>query len=312
MLDKQAFQHQFSVTNDSTLAVALSGGGDSTALLYWLYQNFATQNIHAVHFNHGLRKESDAEQRKLVKLCDTLGVAFHTEKWQQKPDGNLQQEARKARYTFFAQLCKEQSFPCIYTGHNQDDIAENVLMRLARGSGLKGLAAIESITEIEGVSVCRPLLYCTREEIRGYLMHHNVTWLEDPSNDDEAFFRVRVRKHKKALEDIGISFESIVASSRSLQRAEHLVEKIATAYYAKNVSLQGRVVTLPESLLQEEEELVLRVLDKAITHYTNRKIAVRATKKQRLAEHLQVSEKRYELAGVAFYKKEQKIFVEKS
>lgn len=297
--------------NQSSFAVAFSGGGDSTALLYWLTQKFGAECVFAVHFNHGLRSESDAEQQQLAKLCEAWGVTFITDKWQQKPEGNIQQVARKARYQFFAKVCREYNFSCIYTGHNRDDIAENFLMRIARGSGLRGLSAIAEQTEIEGVTVYRPLLEKSRDEIREYLKEHHVSWLEDPSNENDKFFRVRVRKHKKELEDIGISFEHIVASSKSLHRADALVTKVVDDYYRRHVCTEGELLKCTVGVLSEPEELCLRVISRMITALTGEQMPARISKRQRLINHLQTSDKRYELSGVAFSKKQGTIFAEK-
>lgn len=310
LINKKSFQERFSHT-DNKFAVAFSGGGDSTALLYWLIQNFGLANIYAVHFNHNLRQESDVEQSKLENFCDDLGVTFITEKWQSKPEGNIQQSARIARYKFLKNMCDKHDFSCVYTGHNKDDIAETFLMRLARGSGIKGLTAMAEITNIEGVDICRPLLSIGREEIREYLIKNNITWLDDPSNENDKFFRVRVRKHKKALEEIGIPFDSIVASSFSLQRAESLIESIASKYYQENITQKDGCLTCADNLLKEEDELILRMVDKLIASLTGEKMMPRTTKKQRLINHLKTSDKRYELGGVCFYKNKNYIFAKK-
>lgn len=311
LLNKQDFQHKFNCTEKSKFAVAFSGGGDSTALLYWLANNYDPANIYALHFNHNLREESESEQNLLATFCQSLGVNFIFEKWLEKPEGNIQQSARNARYKFFNEASKQHGFDVVYTGHNQDDIAETVLMRLARGSGLKGLSAMAENTTIQNAHICRPLLGCSRVEIRKYLTGSNVKWLEDSSNENDKFFRVRVRKHKKELEKIGISFESIVASSLSLQRAEHFINSVAEKYYKEHAKKQEGCTVFSDKLLSEEDELTLRIVDKIISDVTGEKMLPRTSKKQRLINHLKKSEKRYELGGVAFYKSNRQIYAKK-
>jgi len=181
-----------------SVIAAVSGGGDSLALLFLLKEHFARHapavGLVAVTVDHGIRPEAAAEARAVAALCGDIGVAHRTMRWDEaKPATGLQQAARDARYALLAKAAEDAGAGLILTGHTLDDQLETVAMRKRRGDG-RGLAGIAPATLYDGrFWIARPLLDVRREELRRYLRDKGVTWHEDPSNSDPKYERVRVR-----------------------------------------------------------------------------------------------------------------------
>ncbi len=176
------------------IAVAVSGGPDSVCLLHLLAGLAAKLNLAlaVAHLNHNLRgKESDGDERFVAELAHRLALPFHRASADlSSPPGNLEQQARRARRAFFANLRSRGLADRIALGHTLDDQAETVLFRLIRGTGPSGLAGILPVTS-EGM--IRPLIQSTRADVLDYLRSHEIAWREDSSNRDPRFARNRIR-----------------------------------------------------------------------------------------------------------------------
>ena len=177
--------------------VAISGGADSLALLLTLYAHWPERRgyLRALHFNHRLRgAASDADEAFCREVCASLDVALRVGSWTDARAGASEAEAREARQGFFAQEMASAGTSILWTGHQKDDVAETLLMRIARGSGAAGLAAPRPVQKRRGGGVAlRPLLGLEKSEIMSALSAAGVTWREDPSNAGADFFRNRVR-----------------------------------------------------------------------------------------------------------------------
>ena len=173
-------------------SIALSGGADSLALLLlvWAHWPERRRTLQALHFVHRLRgAESSRDAFFCRRICRALGVAFVADRWKNAPRDASEADARAARMTFF-----EQHARVVWLGHQQDDIAESMLMRLARGSGAGGLAAPRPVQRLPRKRVhLRPLLTLKKQEIVAALDVVKVPWREDSSNAGSRFFRNRVR-----------------------------------------------------------------------------------------------------------------------
>lgn len=204
------------------LGVAVSGGGDSMALLHLLHGlcAFHGTKLRAVTVNHGLRPQAAAEAEMVQRFCATLGVRHDTLLWENwDGSGNLQNAARNARFALMADWATAQEISTIALGHTADDQAETFLMRLARRSGVNGLAGMSARILREGVTWVRPLLKANRAELRGYLQAQDMEWIEDPSNDDAAFERVKARRVLEALAPLGIDAEGLSAVATHMAQA---------------------------------------------------------------------------------------------
>ncbi|MSU70468.1 MAG: tRNA lysidine(34) synthetase TilS [Opitutaceae bacterium] len=179
-------------------AVAFSGGADSLALLLLLWAHWPERRrkLVALHFNHRLRgRASGVDERFCRRVCASLGVKFLAGRWRAARPGASEAEMRAVRFRFFAQGLRAHRAHALYFGHQQDDIAESMLMRLARGSGAGGLAAPRPVqSRPAGRMHLRPLLSLKKAEIVAALRLAGVPWREDATNASGDFFRNRVRR----------------------------------------------------------------------------------------------------------------------
>lgn len=181
-------------------AVALSGGADSVALLLVLWAAFPARRrrLVALHFNHRLRgRAADADERFCARLCAALGVEFASARWTRERGAAPVSEAaaRAARHAFFAREMKRRRARVLWLAHQQDDVAETLLMRLSRGSGTGGLAAPRPVQEFaDGRVHLRPLLTLAKAELVAALRAAGAVWREDASNLSALFFRNRIRR----------------------------------------------------------------------------------------------------------------------
>ncbi len=179
------------------LGVAVSGGPDSVALL--LLTAAARPGLFDVAtVDHGLRPESSKEAAFVADLCGRIGVAHSTltPDWEQPPSTAIQEQARTARYDALGGWAQRSALAAVATGHHADDQAETLLMRLARGAGVRGLAGMRAKTPLPGnstVSLVRPLLGWRRTELESVCAAAGVEPVSDPSNPDETFERARIR-----------------------------------------------------------------------------------------------------------------------
>ena len=178
------------------VALAVSGGSDSMALLRLADQwSNETVKFSVLTVDHGLRPEAAAEAARVAEWCASLGLEHHKLRWEgTKPKTGLQAKARVARYDLLCDWCKANQVNFLLTGHTMDDQAETVLMRQQRTDTAESLAGIWETTVWDGVNVFRPLLGQSRADLRAYLTGLGQPWIEDPSNSDSRFERVRVRQ----------------------------------------------------------------------------------------------------------------------
>lgn len=198
------------------LAVAVSGGGDSMALLHLLHRMGRVAG--AVTVNHGLRPAAADEAAMVAQVCAALCVPHDTLHWSgPAPVGNLMDQARRARLSLIAEWGRGRGLGHVALGHTADDQAETFLMELARKAGLDGLSGMRRSWAQDGVIWLRPLLAAGRAELRGYLRRHGVSWAEDPTNDDPAYARVRARQALAALGPLGITVEGLATVAGHLE-----------------------------------------------------------------------------------------------
>ena len=179
-------------------AVALSGGSDSVALLLLLWWHWPERRkrLVALHFDHRLRgAASAADARFCAALCRSLGVPLRTGRWLRSEPGASEAAAREARFSFFTEELHRARSDTLWLGHQQDDVAESLLMRLARGSGTGGLSAPRAVQVLRGQVRLRPLLTLRRDDLVTALHAAGARWCEDASNATGNYFRNRVR-HK--------------------------------------------------------------------------------------------------------------------
>jgi tRNA(Ile)-lysidine synthase len=175
-----------------SVLLAVSGGADSTALLVGTARVAAGLQLRAevATLDHGLRPESQAEARAVVRLAAGLGLPCHVRELHLRPGSGVEARAREARYTALEALRRERGLGVVATAHTANDQAETLLMRLARGTALRGAGGIQAARG----GLVRPLLERTREEVVAFLEAEGVGYSTDPMNGDPAFFRTRIRR----------------------------------------------------------------------------------------------------------------------
>jgi tRNA(Ile)-lysidine synthase len=179
-----------------TLAVAVSGGADSMALLLLTHDWAKKQNgkVIALTVDHQLRKESATEAAQVKKWCAKHTIEHHTLIWKHASRGT-QTEARDARYALLTDWCKKHNILHLLTAHHRDDQAETFFFRLARGSGVDGLAGIPAVSVRGGVRLLRPLLDLPKSALENFLREKHQPWVSDPTNTTAKYTRNIVRSH---------------------------------------------------------------------------------------------------------------------
>lgn len=253
---------QLGIEKGAKLAIAVSGGADSLALLYLSYQHF---DVAVLTVDHGLREEAAAEAKYVASICQSLGVRQVTLNWDgDKPAANIQAEARDARYSLMETWCEEHNYSFLAVAHHRDDQAETVLLRLARGSGVYGLAGMKALRQMDsGVTIVRPLLNCSKVELVQYMKDQEVEWIEDPSNQIEKYERVKARAILKEPPLEGLNADRLLDTAKRMQQAQE-----ALSFYEEqwlNASLYegfGYAVFDLEALNTVPEEIILRGLSR--------------------------------------------------
>jgi tRNA(Ile)-lysidine synthase len=228
------------------VVLAVSGGSDSTALMHLAAGSIDRARLHVITVDHGLRGVAD-EVALVAAQSEALGLKHSVLNWQWDGQGNLQAAARIGRWAAIAQWAADQPADvCCMTGHTHDDQAETVLMRLARGSGVAGLAGMQSVGATPtGLRICRPLLQETRADLRAWLSEHGVTWSDDPSNDDLRFDRVKARGMQDALGELGLTSDRLVQTAAHMQAARREMTDYAAMIAQSHITQSVGDVVFP-------------------------------------------------------------------
>ncbi len=250
------------VDTTKPVIVAVSGGSDSVALLLlaaaWARHNEVELQVATV--DHGLRPEAAAEAAFVASLSEALDVSHVTLAWDGiKPGSGVPEAARGARYRLLEEFAPDIGANTVLAGHTANDQAETLAMRLERegddssGRGLSGMATVTLLPQ--GTRLVRPLLKLTRNELRSYLRDHNQSWIEDPSNSDEAYERVRVRR---MLENNPEQVYRLCRFADVMARLRRVQAKEAARVLADNLKVDsGPVYTLTVDDLSRETPQVL-------------------------------------------------------
>ncbi len=210
--------------NPKTLAIGFSGGGDSLALLTLACAHFGPERIYALIVDHALRGDSAQEAETAANTARALGATARVLRWE-TPHGG-QRHARTARYALLAKACREIGTDTVYLAHTEDDQDETFMMRLAGGSRSRGLAAMSTYAPFplwpkgRGLWLARPLLSMRRHDLRQYLNTHNLRWIDDPSNQNRRYMRVRARQKLTALYTAGLEKGRMARSAAHLGQLE--------------------------------------------------------------------------------------------
>jgi tRNA(Ile)-lysidine synthase len=276
------------------LGIAVSGGSDSLELLHLLHDWAAASGtpLQAVTVDHGLRPEAAEEAAFVARIAATLRIPHTTLRWSGwDGHGNLPDRARRARYALMADWARGQGIDTVALGHTADDQAETLLMRLGRAAGAEGLAAM-SPHRLEGdVTFVRPLLPVRRDRLRQVLTDRGQHWIDDPSNEDMAFDRPRIRHALPDLAPLGLTVEALSTTAANLRAANDAIAHYAAREARDHVTFDvGDILIDRAAFLAFRPEIARRVLTAALRWISGIEYPPRRGGLERLAEALRRQE----------------------
>lgn len=280
--------------------VAVSGGGDSIALMH-LLARWADETGRApplvVTVDHGLREDSASDARKVNTWAKRAGLKAHALRWKgPRPKSDIEAAAREARYRLMGEHARKKKLTALYVGHTRDDQAETFLLRLMRGSGLDGLAAMRALAPyplpgFRDLCIVRPLLALERDAIREHLHAGDHAWLEDPMNAEDRFARVRLRQLLPQLEQAGLTRARIASAAGHLTRAREALEAVTAAVLARAVRrVENTVHVDAAALTAAPREVGLRALAQLLMLVSGQSYRPRFERLERLFDRIGTKE----------------------
>jgi tRNA(Ile)-lysidine synthase len=272
---------------DPRIAVAVSGGADSLALVVLLHDWASARGgtVSALTVDHGLRPESAAEAGFVARTLAPLGLQHRILRWRDaKPGSNVQAVARRARYDLLLRWGAARGLLHLALGHHLDDQGETLLLRLGRGSGLEGLAAMAPVVELPGLRLLRPLLGVPKARLEATLSARGLAWIEDPSNRDPTQARARLRLLMPRLAKEGLTPARLAATAGHLGRARAALDLAVGRLLVRAVAVHPAGFARLESgpLLAAPEEIGLRALARVLMTVGGAEYTPRLERLQRL------------------------------
>ena len=255
------------IKSKESLAVAVSGGPDSITLAF-LAKCFSLINKVKVKFfivDHKLRKESSREAKYVSDLLKKINIKCKILSWNGiKPINNIQAHAREKRYQLLVNECKRNKINNLLAGHHLDDVLENFIIRLTRGSGLKGLISFDKRTKYknENLNILRPLLDLNKEDLVFISKKVFKFYIKDPSNNNEDFKRIRVRKLLQSLEKEGLDKNKLVLTINNLKDSNQSIKFYENKNMKENAIFlkEKKTCILKKEFFDQAHEVILRSL----------------------------------------------------
>ncbi len=283
--------------NSRGVALAVSGGSDSMALLHtfdlWCRQRQKVPPVHVLTVDHGLRPQAKEETALVVEAARARGFAPYVLSWPgAKVQTGIQNRARQARYRLMFVHMKAHGLEDLVTAHNREDQAETFLMRLMRGSSVSGLAAMAPKRKISGIIVHRPFLSVAKMRLVATLQRDGIAWLEDASNQDPRYERVRARNalaelDKAQLGDLSAA-QALARSAGRLAHVDGAIKHAARCHQQASAPIQqgGYVRTPAERFLHADEAVVIASLETLLPGIGGRATPPRLARLERLFAQL--------------------------
>ena len=243
MKETVAYLNSLLKEND-TVVVGLSGGPDSMCLLDVLLSLNKKINVICAHINHNIRKESIKEVDFVKDYCKKRNVKVETITFDKKSPTKdyTEQELREKRYEYFANIIKKYKAKYLFTAHHGDDLIETILMRISRGSNLKGYCGFQVETQKEGYKIIKPLIFTSKDEINEYNKNNKIPSVNDHTNDEDNYTRNRYRHSilpflKKENNNVHLKY---LKFSKELTKYYNFVSRIVEdeinkRYHKKNI-----------------------------------------------------------------------------
>lgn len=259
------------------------------ALLAQAWAQSTGRSVRTVTVDHRLRADSTTEAAEVGAWLAGHGIAHHVLAWtDEKPSSGIQEAARAARYRLIADWAQGHAIDHVLVAHHLDDQAETILMRLARGSGITGLAGMRSVAVRGGMRICRPLLSIPKVRLQATLRNARQTWIEDPSNSSATFARTGYRRLNGLLAERGAGSEHLAAVAQSFARLDALLQTATRRVLgAGAVRLADGTVTVPHALYAALPDAVAaRLLRDILAEVGGRPLAPRGDRLGRAQERI--------------------------
>jgi tRNA(Ile)-lysidine synthase len=248
------------------IVVAVSGGSDSLALTLLLKDFCAEKNIKlfAVTIDHKMRKSSSREALSLSKILAKEKILHQilTLNSKEKPNSNIEAKLRNARYEMLHDFCVQNKIEYLFLGHQLDDVAENFLIRLFRGSGLDGLSAIAEISQFKKIKLVRPILNFEKDVLKDFLRRKKIKWFEDESNLDEKFLRNKIRNFLGEFEEKNAIQNRIKNAAAEISQMRDFVDDVLLREAKKILHFQanGSFLINQKKLQKIPHKIALKIL----------------------------------------------------
>lgn len=265
---KQNLEKILTGNKPEKIAVAVSGGSDSLALTLLLHK-WAILNkvdLTAITVDHNLRPESKNEADAVHKFMEAEKIKHVILTYDGKiPSSNIENIARNYRYKMIFKYMNDNDIKTLFIGHNKDEEIETFLLNLTRGSGVYGLSGISEISKRDDITIIRPMLVFTKNEIKEFLTNNNIIWIEDPSNNDEKYKRVKIRKLKSVFENLGLSTDRIKNTIENMKLTRELYDFYINDCIKKSVKIiDNNVEIFVSEILQFPKTIILKVLGQIV------------------------------------------------
>ena len=302
------FKSKLNSLNKKKYLVAVSGGPDSLALvaLTKAYTYYKKTKFYYLLVDHNIRKNSRQEAKKVKNLLKKEHLNLKVSLNKKKITKNIQAEARNVRYDILKRFCKKNNIKIILTAHNLEDQVETFLIRLSRGSGLKGLSSMKSLNKIDNqVSLFRPLLDTQKKFLIKISKTIFEKYFKDPSNKNEKYLRTRVRNLKKPLEKSGIKYEKIFKSIQNLSQSKKTLDGYLSNIFKEFIKRSNSEILINFKKYQNlNKDIKIAVINQSIKQLKRNYYDLRSKKVENLIGNLDKKDfKNSTLGGCIFFKK---------
>ena len=303
------FKSKLDTLKKKKYVVAVSGGPDSLALvaLTKAYKFCKKSKFYYVLVDHNIRKNSSQEAKKVKNLLKKQNLNLRVFLNKKKITKNIQAEARNARYDILKNFCKKNKIKIILTAHNLEDQVETFLIRLSRGSGLKGLSSMKTFSKINNqLSLFRPLLDTKKEFLIKISKAIFGKYFKDPSNKNEKYLRTKVRSLKKPLEKSGIKYEKIFRSIQNLSDSKKTLELYLKNIFKELIKRKNMEISINfKKYIDLNKDTKIALINMSIKQLKSNYYDLRSKKVENLIRSIEKKEfKNITLGGCIFFKKE--------
>ena len=304
----KTFKIKLDRLNKKSYAVAVSGGPDSLALvaLTRAYSYTKKTKFRYVLVDHNIRKNSAKEAKQVQNLLKKYKINLNIILNKKKITSNIQGQARNTRYEILSNYCRRNNINTLITAHNLEDQVETFFIRLSRGSGLKGLSAMNSISKINNkINLYRPLLDTKKFFLIKISRSVFGKYFKDPSNMNLKYLRTKVRNLKKPLEKSGIEYEQIIKSINNLASSKATLDGYFRKIFDDVIRKNKKEILIDFRKYKKlDNEIKIAVINESIKKIKSNYYNLRSKKVDNLIKNIEKSNfKRSTLGGCIFYKK---------